>query len=683
VLVAEQVATSGRVVDLIVGAAGTGKSATLGALRAAWEAEHGPGSAKGLAPSASAAANLAEELGIATENTAKWLFEVAQEGSRFTEANRLRALAGELPTDASRTITDRAAALESEVEHWKLQAGDLLVLDEAGLASTLDLDRLAAQAREAGAKLLLVGDWAQQGAIGPGGAFALLVEDLGNPPELVEPRRFQEPWERAASTGLRRGSPAAVDEYLRHDRVSVGDRDKVLVACYEAWRTDLEAGKASLMVAQDNETVAELNRLARAGRVAAGEVAEDGLALCDGSVAGVGDIVAARKNHRRLVVPGTGWVRNRDRFVVIAADEDGSMTVRPVDSEGEVVLPVSYVAEHVELGYASTVFSSQGRTVATAHAVVGAGMTREALYVAATRGRESNWLHVDVEPEPPGVEASHGQPERLSARQVLISVAHRRGAEISAHQTMNAEWASAESLEQLIREHESLVAAARSERWENALAGAGFSADVVAAARRSAEWDRLVRTLNNAEDSCVPVGVLLSQLAAFVGTEADPAGVLQVALQRYVNATGGRWQHPREFVAGLVPRAGRIEDEDLARAVGEREATIARRARELAEDAVRSGTIWAKPFGPPPDHQVVAEAWWGRLGVVAAYRDRWKITSSRILGEAADVGSLQQAAHRARARRAGQEAAQLAGVVRQPTYSPAAHVPEIGPEVDL
>jgi AAA domain len=70
-LAVEQIATSGRVCDLLVGPAGTGKTVALSGLLAAWEAEHGVGSVKGLAPSASAAANLSGELGIPTENTAK------------------------------------------------------------------------------------------------------------------------------------------------------------------------------------------------------------------------------------------------------------------------------------------------------------------------------------------------------------------------------------------------------------------------------------------------------------------------------------------------------------------------------------------------------------------------------------------------------------------------------------
>jgi RimJ/RimL family protein N-acetyltransferase len=48
---------------------------------------------------------------------------------------------------------------------------------------------------------------------------------------------------------------------------------------------------------------------------------------------------------------------------------------------------------------------------------------------------------------------------------VLISVAHRRGAEASAHQVLAAEWAGAGILDQLLAEQESLVATASSERW--------------------------------------------------------------------------------------------------------------------------------------------------------------------------------------------------------------------------
>jgi hypothetical protein len=105
----------------------------------------------------------------------------------------------------------------------------------------------------------------------------MLVDDRETPPELSEARRFVEAWERRASAELRAGAPGAVDAYLGHGRVAEGNRDEMLAACYAAWKADVEAGKSSLMLAVDNATVAELNRLARAERVAAGQVAERGL----------------------------------------------------------------------------------------------------------------------------------------------------------------------------------------------------------------------------------------------------------------------------------------------------------------------------------------------------------------------------------------------------------------------
>ena len=476
-----------------------------------------------------------------------------------------------------------------------------------------------------------------------------------------------------------------MDAYLGHGRVAEGNRDEMLAACYQAWKTDVDAGKSSLMLAADNATVAELNRRARSERVAAGLVAEPGLALADGSVAGVGDVVVARHNDRHIRLPDGEWVRNRDRFVVTATHQDGAMTVRAMDGDGEVLLPAGYVAQHVELGYAGTVFSAQGRTVATAHALVGVGMTREALYVAATRAREANRLYVDVEPEPAGAEMAHGQAERLSAREVLVAVASRRGADLSAHQTMATEWAKAAGFDQLVREHQSLVAAATTRHRESALYGAGFSGAVLAQARQSPEWPGLLSALRDAEDRGLDVGSALAELAKLaVSPTEDTAAMLRARLRRWEKLAGGNWQPRQDLVAGLVPRASGIEDPDLAKAVAEREDAIAKRALDLAERAVRSGARWAKAFGTPSLRPAVAQAWWDRLAVVAAYRDRWRINTPSILGEAGDIGSLSQAAHRARAQRAGQEAARLAGLDQQtaaPVLGGVSTQPKAGPDL--
>ena len=95
---------------------------------------------------------------------------------------------------------------------------------------------------------------------------------------------------------------------------------------YDAWKTDVAAGKRSLMIAGDNHTVAELNRRARADRVTAGHVNPDGVQTASGAVVGVGDLVVTRQNNRRLTT-GTGWVKNGDQWVVTATRPDGTITV--------------------------------------------------------------------------------------------------------------------------------------------------------------------------------------------------------------------------------------------------------------------------------------------------------------------------------------------------------------------
>lgn len=118
------IATSSRKLDVLIGPAGAGKTTAMHALRLAWEHEHGRGSVIGLAPSAAAARGLADDLGIATENTAKWLHDNRQ-------------------------------------GYASMRSGQLVIIDEASLAGTLTLDRICTVAMHADAKVLLVGDWAQ------------------------------------------------------------------------------------------------------------------------------------------------------------------------------------------------------------------------------------------------------------------------------------------------------------------------------------------------------------------------------------------------------------------------------------------------------------------------------------------------------------------------------------------
>ncbi|MFN2517416.1 MAG: AAA family ATPase, partial [Jatrophihabitantaceae bacterium] len=432
------IASSGRTLDLLVGPAGAGKTTTLTALRTAWQDGYGPGSVIGLAPSAAAAQVLADQLGIPTDNTAKWLHETARQDERLDRMtaliNRIEASTSSPSTARGRQFYTQLGEVYSDYERWMIRPGQLLIIDEASLAGTLALDQIVAHARDADAKVLLVGDWAQLGAIEAGGAFAMLTADRPDTPELNEVHRFAHQWERDATTKLRVGDPAVIDTYAAQDRIRSGDRDTMLDSVYSAWREDVDRGLESVMIAADRDSVAELNQRAQTDRIVAGEVSEAQVPIADGT-AGVGDSVVTRRNDRTLRTPG-GWVLNGDTWTITGLRGDGSMTVR--NDAVEVVIPQQYVRNHVELRYATTAYRVQGRTVDTAHALITASDTREVLYVAATRGRVSNTLYIDSEGGGDD-ETNHEPATDRAAHDVLQKVLDRSGADTSAHATYEQE----------------------------------------------------------------------------------------------------------------------------------------------------------------------------------------------------------------------------------------------------
>lgn len=129
-----------------------------------------------------------------------------------------------------------------------------------------------------------------------------------------------------------------------------------------------------------------------------------GVALADGTSAGVGDLVITRENRRRLPTEDGGWVRNGDHWQVAEVHRDGALTVSGHGREasaGRVRLPADYVTDHLQLGYAVTAHRAQGLTVDTCHVIATPTMTRSALYVAMSRGRDSNAVYVvTADPDP-------------------------------------------------------------------------------------------------------------------------------------------------------------------------------------------------------------------------------------------------------------------------------------------
>lgn len=435
-----QLLTSGRRLDVLVGPAGTGKTTAMCALAAGWITGHGRGSVVGMAPSAAAAQVLAHDLQIPCDNTAKWIHDHRRGRADFAR-------------------------------------GQLVILDEATLASTRALGTIASRAAQVGAKVVLVGDPAQLQSVDAGGAFAMLVSARGeDAARLTEVHRFAYDWEKTASLRLRDGDPAVIDQYETRGRIREGSTDEMVDAAYTAWRRDTEHGRASILVTESTETVRQLNDRARAERIRSGLTsAGRDVVLHDDARASAGDVIVTRRNDRRLRTGPNGWVRNGDRWTVTHVRPDGGLEVRPEGRRrGSVVLPAGYVAEHVDLGYAVTAHRAQGLTVDTAHVVVSPSSTRENFYVSMTRGRQANTAYVALD-RPDTLHATPRDPD-VTARNVLFGVLNHTGAEVSAHQATECEQSRWAGNAQLAAEYEAIATVAQRDRWTRLVRGALCSA---------------------------------------------------------------------------------------------------------------------------------------------------------------------------------------------------------------
>ncbi|WP_026077642.1 MobF family relaxase [Brevibacterium senegalense] len=620
-----KIAVSGRVLDVLVGPAGAGKTTAMSELRRAWEKHHGPGSVVGLAPSAVAAQVLADDLRIPTENTAKWWTNHLVHGTTF-------------------------------------EAGQLVIIDEASLAGTSSLDRITALAEQAGAKVLLVGDFAQLQSVDAGGAFGLLVNDRDDAPELVDVHRFEHSWEKTASLALRHGRTEVIDTYLNHDRIHDGEAEAMTDAAYTAWRADRDAGRVAVLIAETRDDVTTLNHRARADLILDGTLRPDSeVALNDGTTAGVGDTIITRRNDRRLRT-GKDWVRNGDTWNITGVRDDGSITIRPTKRRfgGSIVLPASYVAKHVDLGYAITAHRAQGVTVDTAHVLVEPTTTRENFYVAMTRGKHANHAYVILDRPDEHVPPHPGDNPDATGRSVLFGVLRHVNAELSAHETITAEHDRWGSIAQLAAEYETIAAAAQHDRWATLLRDSSLTTDQADAAIESEAFGALTAELRRAEANHHDLDTLFPRLVAARGfTDADDiASVLHYRVARATArpAGSGRTRKAHRLIAGLIPSAEGPMTGDMCRALDERRELIEARAEAILDTARDAGEAWTRPLGETPRDPRKTAAWRRHARTIAAYRDRYGITDETPLGPA-----LENAAQRIDRARAEAALHQLAG----------------------
>ncbi|WP_448662835.1 Ti-type conjugative transfer relaxase TraA [Sphingomonas sp. CJ20] len=342
--------TDARDLGIVIGYAGTGKSAMLGVAREAWE--RAGYQVQGLALSGIAAENLESGSGIASRTIASIEHQWGQ--------------GRELLTDKS-----------------------VLVIDEAGLIGSRQMERVVAEAEKRGAKIVLVGDPEQLQAIEAGAAFRATAERHGGV-EITEVRRQREDWQRDATRQLATGrTEEALGVYARAGMLVESEtRAEAREALIERWDGDRTSDQArsSIILSHTNEECDELNALARDRMKRGGTlVAEVAVKTTRGErLFGPQDRIMFLRNERELGVKNgsLGTIEQVDR---------ARMAVR-LDDGRRVAFDVKDYADLTH-GYAATIHKAQGLTVDRVHVLATPGLDRHAAYVSLSRHRDAVHLH--------------------------------------------------------------------------------------------------------------------------------------------------------------------------------------------------------------------------------------------------------------------------------------------------
>lgn len=323
----------------------------------------------------------------------------------------------------------------------------VLVVDEAGMVETDHYHRLLQMAEQRDWKIAFVGDDRQLQEVNRGGSFRMLAE-LGGSVELGTARRARNAWEQQAQRKWWASEDPNVirevaDSYIENDRVTFVT-DRVVRTAIASERIDpdqqdpkqverevarqlmvnnflkdYDEGTEHLLIAATRDDVFALNNAVQKAMIERGVInpnSPKALAadVRDKTVAGHYELHAGDKVMITHNIAGTP-VKNGMQGTVDKVQQSGEVVVKlPTGPEGEL-RSHSMTSDHLEKGYvalgsAVTAHKSQGQTTMKATALADSSSTRQMLYPAMTRGKQTNsvvWL-VDKDGPAPEEQLARG-----------------------------------------------------------------------------------------------------------------------------------------------------------------------------------------------------------------------------------------------------------------------------------
>ena len=592
--------TSARRTEIGVAIAGSGKTFLAGKTAEAW-----------------ARAGMGRVIGTALSSNARNVLSAA---SPVIEGYNLAELFGDLPGQPG-------------ARGWvDIGENALIIVDEASLASMTNWGSLMDLAEHFGAKLLVLGDTHQIDSPEAGGGLQMMARKLGYA-QLSEVHRFTEQWQKDASVQLRAGDVQAVVAYDEHGMLHGGTYEQMAEGAARAFLADHLAGKDSLLIAQTNTEARDLSRRVQGFLREWGHVSGESVGLRDDQRAWTGDILTARHNDRGLI--------NSDRLRLVSAGAAQVIVERRVEmADGSVTwsepfaLPAEYVHEHVDLGYAQTWTTSQGRTVAdSAHSLVASTAGRNGFYESMTRAKVENHAYLyardedcvvvegdpDVERERQRAAERQGElverQESADAVRLATQVISKMDEPMSATETRERSLSNADHLAQLWTIWNDQVRADGSKRYAaelRKLAGEETTREVLR------DTDDLYRALRHAELAGLNAAEVLAKAVgdrSFEGARSVSA----VLAHRVRQATEGLPARERDSWADRIPITA--DPEHRAFLLQLAEAMDARQAR-LGAHVADTAPVWAvQALGDVPADGPERDAWEKSAGKIAAYRE--------------------------------------------------------------
>ena len=312
-----------------------------------------------------------------------------------TAALAAERLASELTENGvdCRAFSTAALATAIKTDRVALTPQTTIIHDEAALASTREQLDLLHAVETTGARLIAVGDPAQNQPVGAGGLWDHIEDaarSAGAHVELTRNQRALDPADRRDQAHFRDGEiELAIRGYAARDHIHFHhDPRRAEDHALDAAHRDRAANRSTLVIAQtSNDHLDALNARAQAIRHQAGELGDESLPIPGRPYeVHAGDAVQIRHTIQH---PEHGALHNGTaaRITDIGTDAD-ALKIRLADGTELRLSEQLAVDADLRLAYVQHPFPAQGQTTDTTHFIVGEHATREGTYVSLTRARE-------------------------------------------------------------------------------------------------------------------------------------------------------------------------------------------------------------------------------------------------------------------------------------------------------